>query len=252
METETIYEDLKYYDLSELKYFIFGLITYKHISQRIESHLNKELFYDKMTYEEAWEIEEYKDDLKEESIDTVGFFLKPQILFKNIQNKSETDDFILENMERVKREFYIGTGEKRINILNDIDFKSLRKIHYDIISYDDLKKGIRRLLSLIDDWTEYNNTKDLFNFFLRWFNHIGSEENRKKINGFEEFGYICSHIFRIVHLEEKNIHYVKTSIFLVNETLYEIYENLDNYALEGKFDPFIKRIIIMYIIVNYI
>ena len=51
----------------EFKNYILGLIFYKFLSDKTEKYMNDALKSDGVTYQEAWEDEEYRQDLIDES-----------------------------------------------------------------------------------------------------------------------------------------------------------------------------------------
>ena len=84
-------------DASEFKNYILGFIFYKYLSEKIDLKLTKELKeVDNKTFEEAYKIDEYKEELKEESLESLGYFIEPEYLFKNLveQAKIEDEDLI--------------------------------------------------------------------------------------------------------------------------------------------------------------
>ena len=52
-------------DASEFKNYILGLIFYRYLSDNLVKRVSKELEEDEMSYEEAWKIEEMRNDLIE-------------------------------------------------------------------------------------------------------------------------------------------------------------------------------------------
>ena len=88
-------------DASEFKNYILGFIFYKYLSEKIDLKLTKELEADNLTFEEAFKKEEYKEELKNASIDDLGYFIEPEYLFKNLVElaKLNDEDLVL-NVER--------------------------------------------------------------------------------------------------------------------------------------------------------
>lgn len=116
-------------DANEFKNYILGFIFYRYLSEKLEIHMNKELEIDKLTFEEAWEIDDYKDDLKEEGIESLGYFLEPQYLFGNIIEKAKVNDFILDDL--LKSLNYISNSSMGTdsqddfsNLFEDVDLNS--------------------------------------------------------------------------------------------------------------------------------
>ena len=85
----------------EFKNYILGLIFYRYLSERTENYMKELLKDDDISYAEAWEDEEYRDGLKEESIDYLGYVIEPKYLFSHVIKMIETGDFDVEYMEKI-------------------------------------------------------------------------------------------------------------------------------------------------------
>ena len=116
-------------DANEFKNYILGFIFYRYLSEKLEIHMDNELENDNLTFAEAWEKDEFKEDLKEEGIGTLGYFLEPQYLFSNIVEKAKVNEFILEDL--LKSLNYIsnssmGTASQDdfSNLFEDVDLNS--------------------------------------------------------------------------------------------------------------------------------
>ncbi|MCM3089303.1 type I restriction-modification system subunit M [Bhargavaea ginsengi] len=68
----------------EFKNYILGLIFYRYLSEKVEARASKLLEEDGVTYAEAYADEEIRDDLKEELVDQIGFFIPPEYLFSTM------------------------------------------------------------------------------------------------------------------------------------------------------------------------
>ena len=116
-------------DANEFKNYILGFIFYRYLSEKLELHLNDELSVDGLTFVEAWEIPKYKEALKKEAINYLGYFLEPQFLFSNIVEKAKVDEFILDDL--IESLNYItnssmGTDSQDdfSNLFEDVDLNS--------------------------------------------------------------------------------------------------------------------------------
>ena len=85
-------------DASDFKNYILGFIFYRFLSEKQEAYLNKELKEDKTTFEKAYEDDDLKEDLKEVSIEELGYFIQPMYLYKNIVEKCKVNDFIINDL----------------------------------------------------------------------------------------------------------------------------------------------------------
>ncbi|HIH35914.1 MAG TPA: hypothetical protein HA255_05625, partial [Methanosphaera sp.] len=71
----------------EYQHHIMGAIFYKYLSYTIEKENNKQLFKFNINYKEAFEkenIEFYGNKIKEDSLNNLGYFIKPEDLYPNI------------------------------------------------------------------------------------------------------------------------------------------------------------------------
>ncbi|MDR2544890.1 MAG: type I restriction-modification system subunit M [Methanobrevibacter sp.] len=116
-------------DASEFKNYILGFIFYKYLSEKIEIYLNDELIDDKLSFQEAYENEEYKEDLKEETIENLGYFLAPKYLFSTLVEDARNGEFIIDILDKLLRK--IGdsaTGHESeddfVNLFEDVDLQS--------------------------------------------------------------------------------------------------------------------------------
>ncbi|WP_162781796.1 type I restriction-modification system subunit M N-terminal domain-containing protein, partial [Staphylococcus aureus] len=85
-------------DASEFRNYILGLIFYRFLSEKAEQEYADALSGEDITYQEAWADEEYREDLKAELIDQVGYFIEPQDLFSAMIREIETQDFDIEHL----------------------------------------------------------------------------------------------------------------------------------------------------------
>ena len=83
-------------EASEFKNYILGFIFYRFLSERLVSYIEGNLLNkDKLTYEQAWKKEEYREaiieDLTKDS--DVGYVIEPEYLFSNLIKLIKTGDF---------------------------------------------------------------------------------------------------------------------------------------------------------------
>ncbi|GAB3995144.1 type I restriction-modification system subunit M [Spirosoma daeguense] len=107
-------------DADDFRDYILGFIFYKYLSEKMELYANQLLAEDGITYvklnEQSDEGQEFLDAIKEESIQKLGFFLKPSELFKEIvrRGQGKNGDEIGESQSN----FILGD---LANILNNIE-----------------------------------------------------------------------------------------------------------------------------------
>jgi len=85
-------------DANEFKNYILGFIFYRFLSEKQEAYLNSELSEDKTTFEKAYDDEDLQEDLKEASVEELGYFIQPMYLYKNIVEKCKVNDFIINDL----------------------------------------------------------------------------------------------------------------------------------------------------------
>ena len=120
-------------DANEFKNYILGFIFYRYLSEKQEAYLNKELTEDKITFEEAFKDDDLKEDLKEVSVEELGYFIEPQYLFKNIVEKCKINEFIINDLGKAFNQITNssqGTG-------SEDDFEGL----FDDVVLDSAKLG---------------------------------------------------------------------------------------------------------------
>ncbi|WP_020607691.1 type I restriction-modification system subunit M [Spirosoma spitsbergense] len=80
-------------DADDFRDYILGFIFYKYLSEKMELYANQLLAEDGITYvkldEASDEGREFMEAIKEEAIQTLGFFLKPSELFKEIVRRGQ-------------------------------------------------------------------------------------------------------------------------------------------------------------------
>ena len=96
-------------DADEFRDYILGFIFYKYLSEKIEQYANELLEEDGIFYsdidESSEEGKEMLDAIKEDTIESLGYFLKPSELFSAVAKRgnSDTNNFILEDLTGILR-----------------------------------------------------------------------------------------------------------------------------------------------------
>jgi type I restriction enzyme M protein len=94
-------------DADEFRDYILGFIFYKYLSEKMQNYADHILQEDNLLYvnidEQSEEGQEYLDAIKEDSIEQLGYFLKPSELFSAIASRGngETNNFILEDLTQI-------------------------------------------------------------------------------------------------------------------------------------------------------
>src|SRR5690554_5239055 len=84
----------------EFRDYILGLIFYKFLSEKVEDVANEELADDDITFIEAIEDEDLIEELREELLDTIGYFIEPKYLFRKLAARAVNRELIIEDLGR--------------------------------------------------------------------------------------------------------------------------------------------------------
>ena len=93
-------------DANEFRNYILGTIFYRYLSERTESYIIHEVFtVENISYEEAFENEEYRPYAEKWSLEQRGYIIKPKNLFRELYRKvvkpaDAGDKFSVEDYER--------------------------------------------------------------------------------------------------------------------------------------------------------
>ena len=82
----------------EFKNYILGMIFYRYLSDKTTTFVEKLLEEDDIDYRGAFNDEEYKEDLIEEMLETLGFVIEPDDLFSEMVKKVENNEFDIEDL----------------------------------------------------------------------------------------------------------------------------------------------------------
>lgn len=131
----------------EFRDYILGFIFYKYLSEKIEIFANEILKQDKINFREITpaisDFEEYLKAIKEEALEKLGYFLKPEELFSEIalrgkgenhedeQFDEEKTGFILEDVQKILLNIQLSTmgtdsEEEFDNLFEDMDLNSTK------------------------------------------------------------------------------------------------------------------------------
>lgn len=119
-------------DAYEFKDYILGLIFYRYLSEKVESRANALLAEDELSFVEAWENEEYREDLQEYLIGELGYVIKPKYLFSTFVKEIElgaNGNFDIEMLQNGVKAIEASTmgadsQEDFENLFDDMDLNS--------------------------------------------------------------------------------------------------------------------------------
>ena len=83
----------------EFKNYILGMIFYYYLSKRLEDYMVNLLKDDGITFREAWDDEEYKEAVIEETLRDLGYIIEPEYLFSEMVKLVENNNFDVEFLQ---------------------------------------------------------------------------------------------------------------------------------------------------------
>lgn len=171
-------------DANEFKNYILGFIFYKYLSEKIELRLTNELKQDGLTFEQAYAINKFKKDLRQEAIENLGYFIEPQDLFSNlVKQASVGDDDLIQNVERAFKKVgdsSIGgeSAQDFENLFDDVDLQS-SKLGRKVSDKNKLIGQIIKHLSEIDFELENDENDILGDAYEYLISQFASDAGKK-------------------------------------------------------------------------
>jgi type I restriction enzyme M protein len=124
----------------EFRDYILGFIFYKYLAEKMEIYANTILKQDKIKYKDIKEKtkdgKEYIEAIKSESLEKLGYFLKPSELFSEVAKRGNSDEqgknnFILEDLQKILTNIQLSTmgtesEEDFDNLFEDMDLNSTK------------------------------------------------------------------------------------------------------------------------------
>lgn len=121
----------------EFRDYILGFIFYKYLAEKMEIFANSILKNDQIYFREIKEDTpeglEYIEAIKEEALETLGYFLKPSELFSEIAKRGSgnINAFILEDLQNILTNIQLSTmgtqsEEDFDNLFEDMDLNSTK------------------------------------------------------------------------------------------------------------------------------
>ena len=131
----SIYEDLKgenkigFLTDDEFQKYFLGFISYKYLSEKLESYVNKLLDDESLSFEEACYDNKSKDNLREKSIKDIGYFLNANLLYRNIVSSKNYGNIIIEELEKAFHEISESSRgreseEDFLNLFEGVDLRA--------------------------------------------------------------------------------------------------------------------------------
>ena len=121
----------------EFRDYILGFIFYKYLAEKMEIYANSILKHDDIQFRNIKENtkagQAYIDAIREEALETLGYFLKPSELFSEIAKRGSSDSntFILEDLQKILINIQLSTmgtqsEEDFDNLFEDMDLNSTK------------------------------------------------------------------------------------------------------------------------------
>ncbi|CAA7385721.1 type I restriction-modification system subunit M [Chryseobacterium fistulae] len=116
----------------EFRDYILGFIFYKYLAEKMEIYANSILEEDQIKFRDIKEDTpkglEYIEAIREEALETLGYFLKPSELFSEITKRGD-NNFILEDLQKILTNIQLSTmgtqSEKDFeDLFSDMDLNS--------------------------------------------------------------------------------------------------------------------------------
>ncbi|EGQ7830419.1 type I restriction-modification system subunit M [Vibrio parahaemolyticus] len=80
--------------------YILGLIFYKYLSDKLNRYCDELLAEDGITFVGAADDKELLNDLREECVENLGYFIAPKQLFSSLAGRGKKQEFIIDELER--------------------------------------------------------------------------------------------------------------------------------------------------------
>ena len=102
----------------EFRDYILGFIFYKYLAEKMEIYANSILKSDGIKYKSINATtkhgEEYIEAIREEALETLGYFLKPSELFSELAKRGNSDiegqsNFIIEDLQKILINIQLST-----------------------------------------------------------------------------------------------------------------------------------------------
>lgn len=111
-------------DASEFKNYILGLIFYRYLSDKLLRFVNEELKNDEITYIEAWNNEEFKQDIIDLLVDSdsgLGYVIEPNNLWSTLIEKINIAQFDISMLAKAINDL----TESTLGLASQRDFENL-------------------------------------------------------------------------------------------------------------------------------
>ena len=195
-------------DANEFKNYMLGFIFYKYLSEKIELYLNKELEEDGIEFDDAYKNDELREEVENEALENLGYFLEPKCVFKNLVEKAKKGDFILDNLQKALKQIENSTmghesEEDFVNLFEDLDLTSSKLGK----SEDEKNKLISKVLLHLSeiDFRLEDNEEDILGDAYEYLISQFASSAGKKAGEFYTPQQVSKILAKIVTLDKKNL-----------------------------------------------
>ncbi|MBN1043776.1 type I restriction-modification system subunit M [Clostridium botulinum] len=195
-------------EANEFKNYILGLIFYRYLSEKLENRAKNLLKEDNISYEEAWEDEEYREALQEELVNEIGYFIEPKDLFSKLLKAIEDGNFDIEMLQGAINDITESTighesQDDFDHLFDDMDLAST-KLGRDVKSRSKLIAKVMGNISEIDfahEDSEIDVLGDAYEYLISQF----AANAGKKAGEFYTPQQVSKILAKIVTLGKKNL-----------------------------------------------
>lgn len=118
----------------DFKQYVLGMLFYRYISENLTNYINAhEWEAGNPDFDYAQLPDEVAEQIKEEIVNTKGFFIRPSELFENVRRRAPYDENLNETLERVFKNIEAST----VRAASEDDFKGL----FDDLDVNSVKLG---------------------------------------------------------------------------------------------------------------
>lgn len=194
-------------DADEFRDYILGFIFYKYLSEKIHLYANKLLRSDGLDYENVSD-DKVVEAIRKETLDALGYFLKPSELFHLLVKRSISDPSVIEELEGILKDIErstMGTDSQDDfeNLFTDLDLNNNR-LGKTVSERNQLISKILQHLDKIDfqlENSEIDVLGDAYEYLLAQF----ASGAGKKAGEFYTPQEVSEVLARIVTIEKKRL-----------------------------------------------
>ena len=247
----SIYENLKrdkkigFLTDDEFQKYFLGLISYKYLSEKLESYINNSLKKDSLSFEEAYVDDFHKKSLREKSINDIGYFLKPNLLFKNIVSSKNYGNIVIEELGKAFNEINESSRgreseEDFLNLFEGVDL-SASQLGKTLEDKNRVIFNILDSLSLVEfELNRPNRNNSLINKSLlenRKFNnyHKNSAKSKRSMRSLKsrkkpEDSFLLKESDMVSALASEDRYYDNLASYDLDRKNFEMYSIADEYS----------------------